>query len=143
MKDNRVVEDSPEEKTVARDESKANSVDEPITVEKQVNVVVVHATAVVENTPGEILTQADATNLKKLIFREKHLQQNIVKLEFGRQQSEFRNNTFKHSLEIKLFVSTQQLWEGPRSYIWKHLGQNEWSKQNGSSVVFNRIHVKI
>ena len=142
MKNKSLVEDSPEENTKGSVESKVNSVDEAIRVEKQNNEVVVHATAVIENTPGEIITQADVTNLKNLIFREKHLQQNIVKLEFGRQQSEFRNSTFKHSLEIKLFVSTQQLWEGPRSYIWKHLGQSEWSKANGSSVAFNRIHVK-
>ena len=96
----------------------------------------------IENTPGEKVTQADANNLQNLIFREKHLQQNILRLEFGRQQSDVRNNRFKHTLELRLFVSTQNLWEGPRSYIWKHMGQNEWSKENGSRVVFNRIHVK-
>ena len=53
MKYKGVVEDSPEKKTEAKDESKVNSVDEPIKVEKQVNVVVVHATAVIENTPGD------------------------------------------------------------------------------------------
>ena len=110
---------------------------------KQPEVAIVHATAVIENSPGEILTQADAKNLQDLIFRERHLQQNILNLEFGRQESRnVTNGKFKHTLEIKLFVSTKNLWEGPRSYIWKHLGQNEWKKGNGASAVFNRIHVK-
>ena len=110
---------------------------------KQPEVAIVHATAVIENSPGEILTQADAKNLQDLIFRERHLEQNILNLEFGRQVSRnLANGKFKHTLEIKLFVSTNNLWEGPRSYIWKHLGQNEWKKGNGSSAVFNRIHVK-
>ena len=110
---------------------------------KQPEVVIVHATAVIENSPGDILTQADAKNLQDLIFRDRHLEQNILKLEFGGQVSRnLTNGKFKHTLEIKLFVSTNNLWEGPRSYIWKHLGQNEWKKGNGSSAVFNRIHVK-
>ena len=65
--------------------------DEENVIKKQNEVVVVHATAVIENTPGDKVTQADANNLKNLIFREKHLQENILRLEFGRQQSDVRN----------------------------------------------------
>ena len=130
-----LVEDATEEKAKAKD-------NEVKIIEKEPEIVVVHATAVIANSPRDRLVQADATNLQNLIFREKHLQQNIVKIEFGRQHSDTRNNLFKHTWEIKLFVATHGLWEGPRSYIWKHMGQNEWAKENGSTVVFNRIHVK-
>ena len=130
-----LVEDATEEKAKAKD-------NEVKIIEKEPEIVVVHATAVIANSPGQRLTEVDTTNLQNLIFRENHLQQNIVKLEFGQQYSDSRNNLFKHTLELKLLVATQRLWEGPRSYIWKHMGQNEWAKENGSTVVFNRIHVK-
>ena len=78
----------------------------------------------------------DANNLQDLVFRERHLQQNVVKLEFKRQEvRNLINGKFKHMLELRLFVAPNNLWKGPRSYIWKHLGQNEWRKENGSTVV--------
>ena len=84
------------------------------------------ATAVIDNTPGDRITQADSTNLQDLVFRERHLQQNVVKLEFRRQEvRNLRNGKFKHMLELRLFVAPNNLWKGPRSYILKHLGENE------------------
>ena len=136
-----VTEDSLEVGSTEVHRNEVKSVSE--TEEKQPEVIIVHTTAVIDNSPGEILTKADGKNLQDLIFRERHLQQNILNLEFGRQESRnLTNGKFKHTLEIKLFVSTKNIWEGPRSYIWKHLGQNERKKGNGASAVFNRIHVK-
>ena len=94
MKIKNVVEDSPRKKTDAKDESKVNSVDESIKVEKQVNVVVVHATTVIENTPGEILTQADATHLKNLIFRENTFSRILLNWNLGDNKV---NSETKHS----------------------------------------------
>ena len=106
-------------------------------------VVVVFATAVIENSPTEVLSQSELTNLQTLVFKEHHLNSNFLKLEFGNYlTNRLRNHFFKHSLELKLYVSNTNLWEGARSYIWRHFGQNEWSNGNGGRVVFNRIHVK-
>ena len=106
-------------------------------------VVVVFATAVIDDSPEKIMSQSEFNNLEKLIFRENHLKANIVKFEHGENFTrEMRKNCFKHTIELRIHVSTKNLWEGARSYVWKHFGQNEWSKRNGSSVVFNRIHVK-
>ena len=106
-------------------------------------VVVVFATAVIDDSPEKNMSQSEFNNLEKLIFRENHLKANIVKFEHGENFTrEMRKNCFKHTIELRIHVSTKNLWEGARSYVWKHFGQNEWSKRNGSSVVFNRIHVK-
>ena len=106
-------------------------------------VVVVFVTALIDNSPAKTLYQADLNSLKDLIFREKHLQANIIKLEYGQHFSrEFRNRRFQHTIELRLFVSTSNLWEGARSYIWRHFGKNEWSKENGSRVMLKKIHVK-
>ena len=144
--DNTVSEEADVNDTLVK-ASEATVVEEkPIkpVIEEQPAIVIVHATAVIENSTGEKLTQVECDNLQSLVFREKHLKENIVKLEFG--QNSTRNlgrGKYNHTLDLKLYVSTRKLWEGPRSYVWKHLGQNEWSKGNGSTVVFNRIHVKM
>ena len=107
------------------------------------SVVVVFATAVIKDSAEPNLSQSEIKNLEKLIFRENHLKVNIRKFETGQYfTTEIRKNHFKHSIELRLHVSTKNLWEGARSYVWRHFGQNEWSKGNGSTVVFNRIHVK-
>ena len=40
-------------------------------------------------------------------------------------------------------MKTIKLWHSPRQYVWKHLRQMEWSKDNGTTVSFSRIHVKL
>ena len=106
-------------------------------------VVVVFATAVIENSSTEMLSQSELKNLQDLVFRDNHLKAKNLKLEFGQYLTHGqRNHLYKHTLELKLHVSTKNLWEGARSYIWRHFGQNEWSKGNGARVVFTRIHVK-
>ena len=105
--------------------------------------VLVFATAVFESTSLQILTQNEANFIERLVFRENHLKQNIVKLDFGPQNcKKLDNKPYKHSLDLNLSVRTSKLWEGPRSYIWKHLGQFEWTQSDGTKVVLNRIHVK-
>ena len=121
---------------------KVKSVNEATVIKEE--PAIVHTTLVIENSISESLTQIECNNLQGLVFRERHLQENILKLEFGHQGTQdLRNGRYNHTIGLRLYVSTQKLWEGPRSYVWKHLGQNEWSKGNGSTVVFNRIHVKM
>ena len=115
---------------------------EPIVVD-QPEEVTVFVNAVIENSANDALTQADLKSLESLIFRENHLRENILKLEFGQHSTrEFRNHGFKHILDLKILVNTRKLWDAPRTYIWKHFGRDEWRKENGSKVTFSRIHVK-
>ena len=105
--------------------------------------VVVHATAVIDNSPSDTISENDVKSLESLILRENHLKDNISKLEVGQRSSRsFRNNRFKHTIEFLISVKTRKLWDSPKQYIWKHLGQMEWSKDNGTKVSFSRIHVK-
>ena len=46
-------------------------------------VVVVFATAVIDDSPEQNLSQSEINNLEKLIFRENHLKVNIFKFEHG------------------------------------------------------------
>ena len=90
------------------------------TISEHPALVLVFASAVLENSPTDKLYQAELKNLQELIFRENHLEANILKLEFGQYFTyQLRNNLFKHTLELKLYVSTRNLWEGAgaRSYI--------------------------
>ena len=143
-----VHEDSNGIEEVKEDENEAeigptNEKAEDTTSEEHPAVVVVFATAVIENSPTEDLSQSEIKNLQTLVFRENHLKTNILKLEIGEYFTHrLRNSHFKHTLELKLFVGTTRLWEGARSYIWRHFGQSEWSNGKGGRVVFNRIHVK-
>ena len=135
------------EEVIAENSSKKPSKDtepgdDPTDVAKQLIEVIVHSSVVIENSVKETLQQADLTALQNLIFREEHLKKNISRVEFGQYFTREIGRTFKHTLDMKLFVKARNLWEGPRSYIWKHFGRQEWSKPDGSKAVINRIHVK-
>ena len=75
---------------------------------------VVHATAVFENSPFSNLVQDDITSLEKFLCSEEHLKKNIMRIELD----------VGHNWEVntKLYVRQRNLWEAPRSYIWKFLG---------------------
>ena len=111
---------------------------------KPTEEVLVHATAVFVRSPTQSMTQFDTNFLEQIILREEHLRQNISKIEFGHlnRSQKFGENDFKHSIELRIFVRTQKLWETPRSYLYKFLGQFEWTKHDGTRVTMNRIHTK-
>ena len=96
---------------------------------------VVHATAEFENSPFQQLVQEDLASLEKFLSSEDHLRNNIMKVEF--------EVTAKWKVNVRLHVKRTNLWEGPRSYIWKFLGgQNFWDRQNGTKIRLVRIHEK-
>ena len=106
-------------------------------------IEIVYATAVIEDSPRESVTETDVKALENLVFRETHLKQNIARLQIGENSSRgFRNKRFKHTVQFLISVKTEKLWDSPRQYIWKHLGQLEWKKEDGTGVKFSRIHVK-
>ena len=104
--------------------------------------IAVFVTADFEDAPKDALDQADLRSLEGIIVRQTHLKENFAKLEYGQFYIIAHGNRYKHTLEFKIFVKTRNLWEGSRSYIWKHFGRDEWTRHDGSKVTFNRIHVK-
>ena len=95
------------------------------------------------NSPNSSLSKSDLKSLEGLIFRQNHMKENILKLEYGEYFSKkSRNQNFMHTIEIKLVVSTKKLWENARSYIWRHFGQSEWENKDGTKLTVNRIHMK-
>ena len=104
--------------------------------------VEVLATVVFEDSRKSKLEQGDLIAVQELIFRERHLKENIKKLEFGQYHTKELRQGFKHSFQISLTVNSGNLWESPRGYIWKFFGKDEWKRKDGSRLTFNRIHSK-
>ena len=99
------------------------------------SITVVHAVATFSNSPNDTLGQDDINSLQNYIYSEEHLRRNITKIEFEKIS--------RWEVSTKLFVLTNNLWEGPRAYLWKHLGgQNLWDRSNGTKIKLERIHVK-
>ena len=104
-------------------------------------IVNVHATAVIESSPHDKLEHKSA--IEKLIFSEHHMRSNVIAVNMEHVSTRsFRSKLFTHTVNVMLSVKTSALWDSPRQYIWKHLGQNEWTKNDGTRIKFTRIHVK-
>ena len=107
------------------------------------DIIVVHATAVFEASPSRPLLEEDYNSLQKFILHQDHLVKNICHLETSHLSSrELRSCAFKHMLEIKIHVKCASLWEPARTYIWKHLGQEDYKRSNGTLIKLVKIHVK-
>ena len=95
----------------------------------------VWATASFDNSHKEYLTQEDFNSLENALRGAKHLNENILKIEPLKQSNrKFRTGQFKHTLELKLLVKTENLSENTITYIWRNLGQQIWTKSNGTKV---------
>ena len=114
--------------------------DETVNVAKEdsekVDIIeIVNAVGTFRNSPNTALGEDDVISLRKFIYSEEDLARNIVDVEF-RQIGAWE-------IEVKLLVTKKNLWEGTRSYIWKHLGgQNFWDRSNGTKIKLEKIHVK-
>ena len=105
-------------------------------------VVVVNATAIIDDSPNQTLTNDDVQAIIKILTSKDHLANNIANIEYAYLSSrEFRKN-FKHTVGLAISVRTSNLWEGARSYIWKHIGRDTWTLRNGAEVNIVRIHQK-
>ena len=106
-------------------------------------VVVVHATATFEDCPDPELFSEYVESFERFMFSKEHLKRNICKVETSYLSTrQFRNNMYTHTMSVRLFVLTGGLWEGPRSYIWRHLGDDVWTRGNQTKIRLVRIHVK-
>ena len=105
-------------------------------------VVMIHATAVIDNSPNAALTNEDIGSLAKILGSKDHLVNNVANFEYSYLSTKELRSKFKHTIGLVIFVKTCNLWEGARSYLWKHLGRDTWTLRNGSVVDILKIHQK-
>ena len=106
------------------------------------DITVVHALAVFEDSPHEMLLQEDMDSLQKFIFSEDHLVRNIFNVESQPLTSLELRSSFKHTIELRINVKCSNLWEPARSYVMKHLGRADYKRSNGTRIHLEKIHVK-
>ena len=98
-------------------------------------VITVHATALITESPDEEISAEYAQSLQKFIFNQEHLKRNIANYDLEHLSSrKMRTSLFTHTAGVKLHVKTSALWENPRSYIWRHFVDNSWTKGNGAGI---------
>ena len=107
-------------------------------------LVDVYATATFSQCPNSQLTQEYLDSLYRFITSKDHLKKNIANIYYDRIYDLGANHagTFEHSVQFRMAVKSQNLWEGCRSYIWKHLGSDVWERGNGTKIKLSRIHQK-
>ena len=97
-----------------------------------------------KNCPHARVTQDDVDSLGRFITCTDHLRKNIVKVhhDLVTYDGFDANGTFKHSVHIRIEVRRRNLWEGARSYLWQHLGNDIWESSHGTMISLIRIHQK-
>ena len=106
-------------------------------------VVTIHATAVIENSPHETFSNDEWVSVLRFIADKEHMKKNVADVKYGQTKSRMLGNGIsRHTVELEIFVKTEFLWETPRAYIWKHIGQDSWERRNGSSIRLTKIHQK-
>ena len=107
-------------------------------------IVVVHATAVFRNCPNVSIAQDDLDSVARFITSKDHLVKNIDSIQYDRISNHGMDNngTYEHSVQVRIAVRRKNLWEGARSYLWKHLAHDLWERSNGTTITLTRIHVK-
>ena len=106
-------------------------------------IVMIHATAIFDDSPNETLTRDEIESLGRFIHCKEHLERNIESFQYSNLSTRaFRNSKFKHTVQVMIKVKTANLWEGSRNYVWKHLGSDTWTRANGTKISLVRIHQK-
>ena len=106
-------------------------------------VVIIQGTATIDNSPFNYLAQEELESILRFITSKDHMKKNITNVEFNYLWSrDSEGGKFRHSVGLKLHVRTSNLWETPRSYVFRHVGQDSWEKRNGSAISITRIHQK-
>ena len=107
-------------------------------------IVDVFATATFSLCAYSQLSQDDLDSLYRFITSKEHLKKNIASIHYDKIYSLGSDNagTFEHAVQFRIGVRRQNLWEGPRSYIWKHLGSDVWERGSGTLIKLSHIHQK-
>ena len=112
------------------------------TLEKP-EIVNFYGTACIENSPFECVAQEELDSMMRFIMSKEHLKLNILHVEFSNLSTrQLNGGRFNHIIGLKLSVKTTNLWETPRSYVYRHIGQDTWQRGNESSIRISRIHQK-
>ena len=85
---------------------------------KDERIPTVHVVATFIKSPNGGLGHEVMMSLKKYIYSEKNVVKKIANVEveqFGALE-----------MQAKLFVQKNNLWEGASSYVWKHLGRQDF-----------------
>ena len=108
------------------------------------DIVEVYALASFRNSPNASLMRDDIESMGRFVTSKDHLKRNIAKVEYDVITSDGinSNGTYDYTVKVKILVFRRNLWEGARSYIWKHLGSDIWERGNGTIISLSRIHQK-
>ena len=102
---------------------------------------IVHGTAVIVDSLNSQPTNEMYKSIWGIIDSKEHIQRNVGKIRVVNVNSiAVHDSRFRHELQITFTVNSSRLWDSPRCYLWKHLGNSEWKLPDGSRVSFVRIH---
>ena len=141
-KDRVITDKSTEEVEIASRDDDQKDFGTNVTEDRPINAAI-HATAIVQNSPYGNFNQDEWNSIFRFITNKDHLKRNVCNVEYCQFRSQnLGNNSFVHTVGLKIIVNTDSLWESPRSYLWRHVGQDVWERGNGSSITLTKIHQK-
>ena len=123
-------------------ENHRDTIEDSVNIAQIPPIVIVYATAMIEDSPYVTLVAEELDSLSRFIASKEHLLRNIADVEFVHLSSRELRSKYKHTVEVKIHVRTANLWEGARKYVWKHLGDDTWTRTNGTKMNLVRIHQK-
>ena len=98
------------------------------------SAVTIHATAVIENSPFQCFCQDELDSIVRFVTNKDHLRKNVANIKYCNASTRVQNGALMHFVQIEILVNVESLWESPRSYLWKHVGQDSWERGNGSTI---------
>ena len=101
-------------------------------------IVAIQATAIISDSPNATLKLSHAILIKARSYTDTYKLTNYMYM----YSEQMTNLKFKDTAGLMIDVKTKNLWEEPRSCLWKHLGQDNWSRVNDSVIAVIRIHLK-
>ena len=112
-------------------------------VQTHSDVVLIYGAATVDNSPFNSFAQEELDSVVRFITDKDHMKKNISHIEWKHISTRINeDSSFQHIIGVTLTVKTSNLWETPRSYIYRHIGQDSWHRGNGSKITIRRIHQK-
>ena len=89
--------------------------------------ITLNATAIIENSPYGNFCQDEWESIIRFATDKDHLKRNIKNLKCCHSTTRrLENNAFMHSVNLEIQVRALSLWATPRSYLFKHVGQDSW-----------------
>ena len=99
------------------------------------NIVKVSCIATLNNCPDETLDKVHSDGIRKFLFHEKHVLDNVKSSRLDHLSSRsFRNKLFVHTISVTLSVKTARIQEDAGSYVKNYIGNQSWSLENGMEL---------